>query len=128
MASDSISQWNGEELIKKARRATGRGFVGIAGRIESQGKRFVDVISGDLKRSIHVARSGTSGNGPIRGGNDAQAPGSNDAWLVEVGSWLDYACVEEVGRGHQFMQPAVESTSGGPAYAIMKQAWEEEGL
>jgi hypothetical protein len=27
---------------------------------------------------------------------------------IEVGSWVDYACVEETGRHHQYMQPAAE--------------------
>ena len=37
-------------------------------------------------------------------------------------------CVEEVGRGHAFMQPAVESVSGPRSVALMTRAFAEEGL
>lgn len=119
--------WNGDELIARGRRATGRGVIGIGSKTADYAKTFVDVISGDLMRSITLAKSGTSGRGAMRRGSDAQT-GDKDQFLLDVGSWLDYACVEEVGRGHQFMQPAVEAVMGAVAFSIMKAAWEAEGL
>lgn len=121
-------EWHGDEFITRARRATGRGFIGIATAMTAHAKTFVDYISGDLSRSIHAAKAASSGQREARRGPDAQMPGSKDQFLLEVGSWLDYACVEEVGRGHQFMQPALETVRGAEAFRIMKQAWMEEGL
>jgi hypothetical protein len=118
--------WEGDELLARAARATGRGLVGIATSITSHAKVFVHEMSGDLRRSIHAAKPASSGQREARTGSDAKL--ADDLFLLEVGSWLDYACVEEVGRGHQFMQPAVETVSGAEAFATMKQAWMEEGL
>jgi hypothetical protein len=47
---------------------------------------------------------------------------------LEVGSWVAYACVEEVGRGHAFMAPAVAAVGGARATALMVQAFAEAGL
>lgn len=119
-------QWNGDELLARAGRATGRGLIGIGTAITSHAKVFVHGMSGDLRRSIHLAKPASSGTREARTGSDAKM--ADDIFLLEVGSWIDYACVEEVGRGHQFMQPAVETVSGPEAYAVMKRAWMEEGL
>lgn len=118
--------WEGDELLARAARATGRGLVGIATSITSHAKVFVHKMSGDLRRSIHAAKPASSGQREARTGSDAKL--ADDLFLLEVGSWLDYACVEEVGRGHQFMQPAVETVSGAEAFNVMKRAWMEEGL
>lgn len=119
-------EWHGDEFLARAGRATGRGLIGIGTAITSHAKVFVHEISGDLRRSIHLAKPASSGAREARTGSDAKM--ADDLFLLEVGSWIDYACVEEVGRGHQFMQPAVETVSGAEAFATMKQAWMEEGL
>lgn len=47
--------------------------------------------------------------------------------LVEVGSWIAYACVEETGRHHQYMQPAFEMVEP-TGWETIEQAFDEEGL
>lgn len=116
-------RWNGDEVSRRFHRAVGRGTIGIAERISREAKQFVHVITGTLRRSIHVARTGTSGNV----GANWQNVMRRDGAVVEVGSWITYACVEEVGRGHRYMQPALER---GRSYAvqIMRRAFKEEGF
>jgi hypothetical protein len=47
---------------------------------------------------------------------------------VEVGSWLDYACVEWVGRGHPGVTQGLEAVRGARADLIVAQAFREERL
>jgi len=113
----------------------GRGLVGIGEAVSTEGKRNAHVISGTLRRSIHSAPAGyTGGNDEdaAAGGSDipnARTPsweGVNAA--LEVGSWVAYACVEEVGRGHAFMAPAIAAVGGARATALMQRAFAEAGL
>lgn len=126
--------WHGAEIAGRARRAYGRAIIGIGTAVATEGKRNAHVISGNMRRSIHAAEHGYAG------GNDAGAAAGGDipnatrpSWsgvdaVIDVGSWMPYSCVEEVGRGHAFMQPAVESVSGARSYALMHGAFAEEGL
>ena len=128
--------WHGDEIARRAERADGRAVVAIAENIAADGKRYAHVISGTLMRSIHSA--------PLNyiGAADEEAAATTDLGnagfmdvlfdprgaALEVGSWVSYACVEEVGRGHAFMTPAVEGMRGPRADAIIKQAYVEEGI
>ena len=129
--------WEGHGISLQVKRAMGRGLIGIGMAVSTEGKRNAHVISGTMMRSIHTAPHGYSG------GNDEASAASSDLGnvssvsdigktgfdsVIDVGSWMSYACVEEVGRGHAFMQPAVESVSGARAVALMTRAFAEEGL
>ena len=135
MGAGYIMDWDGREIAARGRRATGRGLIGIGMAVSTEGKRNAHVISGTMRRSIHAAPHGHSGGNDeatAAGGTDipdTQIPSwqGNDA-VIDVGSWASYACVEEVGRGHAFMQPAVESVSGPRSVALMTRAFAEEGL
>ena len=95
----STFTWRGTELEARIARARGRAVIGLGSGIVTFGKQNVDVISGDLMRSIHMAVPDTGGEVGVTQEN-VQRAGSA---LLEAGSWLDYACVEETGRMHQFM-------------------------
>ena len=125
MATDVIIdyEWHGDEIKARAERAIARGTIAIGETVASHGKRNVHVISGDLRRSIHTAKSGTGGM--VRA--SVQAVKTRDGAMLDVGSWLDYACVEEVGRGHAYMTPAMEQ-SRGTAWLSMRAAFAAEGL
>ena len=127
-------EWHGPELFLRVHRALGRGLIGIGMVVVVAGKRNAHVISGTMRRSIHLA--GTE----YTGGNDDTAAqrgelasvtvptaDSPTSWAVQAGSWMPYACVEEVGRGHQFMTPALDDGRLA-AFPIMRQAFAEEGL
>lgn len=141
MASGVEFKWNGLTIQEQANRAKGRGLVGIGMSIATEGKRNADVISGTMRRSIHVAELNYTGGDDLEvsTGTDPedQSYGPPNITIptyvggeaaLEVGSWVPYACVEEVGRGHTFMQPAVEVVQGARAEALMIKAFAEEGL
>ena len=115
------------------RRAAGRSIVAIAEHVAADGTRNAHVVTGTLRRSIHAAEVGYDGGGDeetartAKIGNVSQASYEGHGASVEVGSWLPYACVEEVGRGHQFITPAVEA-SRGYADGVVLQAVKAEGL
>lgn len=129
-----VRRWRGDDILTRMKRATGSGLIAIAENVVAEGKRNAHVISGTMKRSIHAAPAGYDG------GDDEIRAVSSDlpsvktpsphpvGWAVEAGSWMPYACVEEVGRGHQFMTPAVESVRGVKATAIMTAAFKRERL
>lgn len=116
-------EWKGDDILRRGKRAVARGTIAIAENIGGHAKRNAHVISGDLRRSIHVAAHNSGGLGRAT----AQAAATHDGALVDVGSWLDYACVEEVGRGHRYMQPAVEE-GRTTAHLTMRAAFAAEGL
>lgn len=132
--------WTGDEVVVAARRALGRGIIAIGENVSVRGKEHAHVISGTMRRSIHVALPSDdhSGDEDAAAGGldlgetirpqrpDQQAGGMKQ--VIEVGSWVPYACVEEVGRNHQFMTPAVQEVQGARSAAIMYQAFREEGL
>lgn len=127
-------QWNGAIIALRVRRALGRGLIGIGEATSRLAKENAHVISGDLRRSIHTAEmfySGAADEEAAKGGDipNIQVPTPVDSdWVLEVGSWLPYACVEESGRGHRFVGPAVEQMQGARSIKIMRQAFKEEGL
>lgn len=47
--------------------------------------------------------------------------------IVEVGSWVAYACVEECGRQHHFILPAADEVVP-TGWETIEQAFIEEGL
>ena len=47
--------------------------------------------------------------------------------VMEVGSWVAYACVEETGRHHYYMHPAYEMVAP-TGWETIAQAFAEEGL
>lgn len=125
-------KWNGNEIVARARRALGRGLVGTGMEIVREAKINAHVISGTMRRSVHLAPADYATDDlneaetsdvsniitPTARGND---------WVVAAGSWVPYACVEEVGRGHQFITPALD-VGRGKAFRIFQQAFREEGL
>jgi hypothetical protein len=115
--------WRGESVKQKAQRAMARGTIALGEAISGFAKEYVDVITGDLRRSIHIAKADTLGQQRAT----QQAVTSNEGALLDVGSWLDYACVEETGRMHQYMHPAVEQARGY-ALTIMSNAFKSEGF
>lgn len=127
--------WHGDQIAARGLRATGRGSIAIAEHVAVAGKRNAHVISGDMRRSIHTAPEGylgeddealaATGDVTVDYGADDVLDGS--VATVETGSWLAYACAEEVGRGHKFMEPAVEEVRGN-SHGIMASAFKEEGL
>jgi hypothetical protein len=101
----------------------GRGTIAIGEAVVTFATQYAHVISGDLRRSIHAAKVGSLGMIAV---NAETAKDKNGA-LLDVGSWLDYACVEETGRMHQYMHPAIEQARGYATH-IMATAFKAEGF
>lgn len=125
-------EWKGNELVMRAQRALGRGIIGVGMVAVVAGKEHADVITGTMRRSIHLAPPGyaTDDEAEAQRGempNQLEPTMVGTDWVIAVGSWVPYACVEEVGRGHQFMTPAVD-VARGKTEGIMLQAFAEEGL
>ena len=118
--------WNGDELKVRANRANGRGILGMGEGASVAMATVAHVISGDLKRSIHVAKLNTMGEPPVEGGEEARTGETN--WQIEVGSWLPYACVENNrGGSHRFAD--IGWSAAEPEFdAKLALAWREEGL
>ena len=130
-------EWFGDELEMRMRRAAGRGIVAIGMNVVRETKPITHRISGTLARSVHAAPLGYEGYDE----DEREAP-SVDLMLlhgvppatptplgaaVEVGSWLPYACVEWVGRGHPGVTQGLE-LARSQATSIMTRAFKEEGL
>lgn len=126
--------WNGAVIALRVRRALGRGLIGIGEGTSVLAKQGADVISGTMRRSVHTAPRHYVGDADLMAAQRSDIPNVlipssiPPDWALEVGSWLPYACVEEVGRGHRFVTPAVEQMQGARSFRIMKQAFAEEGL
>lgn len=124
------------EFDLRIKRATGRAIVGIGVAVATETKRVTHVQFGDLRRSVHAAPAGYDG------GDDEVQAGRGDLLhemvpeptpspvgpMVEVGSWMPYACVEWVGRGHPGITQGLEAVRGIRANSIVLQAFREEGL
>ncbi len=130
----SESIWLGNEQIVQAQRAAGRGLIAIGEHMSVIAKGHADVVTGTMRRSIHTAPAQYDGAGDEDQAKQADIPGTTrptqqgTTQIIEVGSWVPYACVEEVVRGHQFMTPAFQEMQGSASDAIMAQAFMEEGM
>lgn len=128
-------EWNGGAVTAAVATAMGRATVAIAENVVVEAKQFAHVISGDLRRSIHSAAPGTDHEGDsflalfrdIPNATEEDVVRVDGKAVLEVGSWLPYACVEETGRGHRFIEPAVELVNTR-ARDIVAQVMHEEGL
>lgn len=117
--------WHGDEFLARSRRANGRALIGMGEHTAANMSRTAHVLSGDLRRSVHAAKVDTMG------AVDATAETTRekrDVWVLEVGSWLPYACVENSrGGAHRFADIGWQLTR--PTFdAKLKRAWREEGL
>lgn len=117
--------WHGDEFKARSRRANGRAIVGMAEHTAVEMTKAAHVLSGDLKRSIHAAKIDTMGAVEA---SPESAREKVDVWVLEVGSWLPYACVENNHGGtHRFADIGWELTK--PKFeAKLERAWREEGL
>lgn len=117
--------WHGDEIQARGRRATGRAAVAMGEHTSGHMVRHAHVLSGLLRRSIHAAKPDTIGEVHA---DERTVRHSQDRWLVEVGSWVPYACVENNrGGDHRFADLGWQSAE--PEFpAILRRAWREEGL
>lgn len=115
--------WEGGDIRVRFKRAIARGTISVSEQIAARAKVNVHKVTGDLARSIHAAKADTLGDQEMSQQNVLTEEGT----LTEVGSWLAYACVEEVGRGHQYMMPAVEAVRGTTARTF-RAAFKQEGF
>lgn len=134
--------WEGLTIKKKIDRAGGRAIVGIGMVAVVETKRVTHVLSGTLRRSTHMAAPGEyhdddeheaervedGGRGKDLGLKPAHAAHTPIGQVIEVGSWLPYACVEWVGRMHPGITQGIEAARGARADAVVRQAFREEGL
>jgi len=129
--------WFGPEIQTKVDRASGRAIVATALEVAVETKKLTDIISGDLRRSIHAAPYRYDGAGDelaaptadlMMSGVVPHATKTLLGHLVEVGSWMPYACVEWVGRGHPGVTQGLESVRGIKVDMIVRKAFQEEGL
>ncbi len=138
--------WEGIPLQARIDRANVRATISLAVHAAMATKEITHVISGTLKRSVHAAPVGydaeesdlanaepveRGGLGqdlmPMFMGTEIVAVSPMGA-MVEVGSWLPYACAEWVGRGHPGVTQGMEMIRGALAYSIVFKAYKEEGL
>ena len=131
-------EFHREEIMLKAKRATGRGVISIGEQIVSESKQIVHVQTGTLRRSLHVAAPDEmhftdEDEARIRDLNEQVLEWhqimSDDQLqaVIEAGSWLPYACVEECGRQHHYVLPAYDMIY--PTMSItMRAAFAAEGF
>lgn len=134
-------QWFGPELEARMQRANARATISMGMYAATFTKEVTHVISGTLKRSVHVAPAGYEPDEQMEeaaaragdlismfmGVETVQQVGAF-ASIIEVGSWLPYACAEWVGRGHPGVTQGVELVRGVMADSIVLKAYREEGL
>lgn len=131
--------WDGKKLTAKATRAQQRAILEIGDEVAREAKELAHVITGTLQRSIHTAPENYQGEDDFEAAySGADLQDSNPATVynidleptgvgISVGSWVDYAIIEEEARGHEFIQPAVEAVRHR-ADAVMVKHWKMEGL
>lgn len=131
-----VREWNGPEILRRSNRAAGRGIIGFAVLVSRETKIITHKMSGTLARSVHAAPAhyelGESDEKAAESGMDLGmvVPSPTHTPIgpaVEVGSWVSYACVEWVGRGHPGVTQGLEAARPR-ADAIFLQAYKEEGL
>ena len=130
-------QWFGPTIQQRVNRAAGRAIIGAGTLIAVNTKVVTHVLHGNLRRSVHVAPF------PYEGADDDETLAEKGVDLlietphptqtpigpvVQVGSWMPYACVEWVGRGHPGVTQGLEMSRGKKMDAIFVQAFAEEGL
>jgi len=128
--------WHGMSIRHKTDRAAARALVGIGMEVARETKLVTHRISGTLARSVHAAPVGYE-----YAAEDARDAVEHDLLLrealhptplptgpaIEVGSWLPYACVEWVGRGHPGVTQGLE-IGRAKTDRYVRQAMREEGL
>lgn len=117
--------WHGDEIQARSDRALGRALIANGELHSRHASVNVHRISGNLARSIHAAKYLTMGEIPADEDNIIERSGVR---VLEVGSWIEYACVEENRGGtHSYMQPAHEWA--WPQFTgQLRRAFREEGL
>jgi hypothetical protein len=131
-------EWYGPELQARGHRAAARALIGFATRVAVETKMVTHVMSGTLRRSVHAAPAHYEGayedERRAEGGEDLldtsmamTATPTHAGYAVEVGSWMPYACVEWVGRGHPGVTQGLEAARPMVG-AIFQKAFREEGL
>ena len=129
--------WNGMSIIERKNRAAGRAIVAMGMLAAADTKRLTHRISGTLARSVHAAEVGAD-----HGADEETAVGADLMMvkglpypvvtplgvMIEVGSWLPYACAEWQGRSHPGIEQGVEGIRGARSDMILRQAMREEGL
>lgn len=137
MPITSKSKWDGMSVMERFERATARAAVSIGMHVAVETKRVTHVVEGTLRRSVHAAPAGYDGAGDelVAQATDMhnmasppQATITPTEALVEVGSWLPYACVEWIGRGHPGITQGMEMTRGVTCDRIVRAALRQEGL
>lgn len=132
-------EWDGLTLQARIHRACGRAIIGVGMAAAVETKRITHRHSGTLARSVHVAEAGRIADEDedmaeaahtdlLMSRGFPEAKHTPDGTAVEVGSWLPYACVEWVGRGHPGITQGLEAVRGARATMIVRQAFMEEGL
>ena len=130
-------RWEGLTVQDRIHRAAGRAIVGIGVLVAADTKRITHKVSGDLARSVHAAPPSHPHDGDeeaAKNGDLMLLPGQLKAArtpvgeVIEVGSWMPYACVEWEGRGHPGITEGLEAVRGVRADSIVRQAFREEGL
>lgn len=142
MPANFSSSWNGLNVIQHKDRAAARALIAIGTNVAIETKTVTHRISGTLARSVHAAPVGYDGKDDERVAGDKPGEQNQDMMLmfaeiqplklggehiIEVGSWLPYACAEWVGRGHPGVTQGLE-LARERADAIMEKAFFEEGL
>jgi hypothetical protein len=130
--------WNGLTLQHKIDRAAGRAIVGIGVLASVETKRVTHKVTGTLSRSVHAAEpmeyhesdevDAAGGADLMMDAGQLHAAKTYVGRVIEVGSWISYACAEWVGRGHPGVTQGLEVSRGVRADNIVKQAFMEEGL
>lgn len=130
--------WNGLTIQSKIDRAAGRAIVGVGVLASVETKRVTHKITGTLARSVHAAepmeyhesdeQDAAGGADLMENVGELHAGKIPFGQVIEVGSWISYACAEWVGRGHPGVTQGLEVTRGARTDAIVKQAFIEEGL
>lgn len=130
--------WNGLTIQHKIDRAAGRAIVGIGVLASVETKRVTHKLTGTLARSVHAAEpmeyhdgdedEAKNGTDLMMNVGELHAAHTSFGQVIEVGSWISYACAEWVGRGHPGVTQGLEVSRGARADAIVRQAFIEEGL
>lgn len=129
MASHERLVWRGPELTARVKKAARAGLIDIAAEAATIAKTLApedhnppDEKSGTLKRSVTIGAAGHDHGSDYRraeAGEDllvgdlaeqrfriSATRGGETTFRIEIGSWIPYACVEEVR--HPFIHPAIE--------------------
>ncbi len=108
--------WRGNDILKDQKEGAKSGVLEWAKEAERRAKQLAHVVTGAMQRATGMVhpldkRIFQGPGAPTVSGTIKDIRELHGSYITTITSLVSYAIVEEVGRGHQFIAPAVQSVN-----------------